>query len=39
MHLLLSAAVPYTNYGSCSTFELPIQSGTYVTGSAKIAQA
>ena len=28
MHLLRSAAVQYTNYGSGGAFELPTQSGT-----------
>ena len=29
MHLLQSAAVQYTNYGTGGAFELPKQSGTY----------
>ena len=29
MHLLWSAAVQYTNYGTGGAFELPTQSGTY----------
>ena len=30
MHLLRSAAVQYTNYGTGGAFELPTQSGTYI---------
>ena len=26
----VSAAVLYTNYSTCGTFELPTQSGTYI---------